>query len=478
MAIFYLKTIPVSRKKGQSATAGIAYRAGEKIIDERTGLIHDYTKKRGVLHTELFNNHGLTRAELWNMAELKETRSNSRVAREFQVALPHDLHKEQHLSILKKYADMLAKKYGVAVDVAIHSPSKAGDHRNIHAHIYCTTRVLKSNQTLGEKSLLEQSDTQLKKAGQMSGARQIRYCRAQWARLINHEYRNASKSTRISHLSLKDQDIDRIPQIHVGPLDTQLVRMGYSDQAERWQINEAIKATNNILSLQDARNKKMQNQRDTKARNNSTVLPKKNAQFGGLADSQKSVVEAETQIKMLLEQKQKQELKNIDNEPWKPVNIDPRKGAVINMFRQDSQGIYRWTKGRNEGTEAFRDTGKTIHSQTTNSWAIAAELELAKSKVDSGDWKEVRAFGSEEYRRAAWIQGQNMGIEVKGYEPSKAEIIKYASKSNQGLVGDKNLVPQNKFIQSSKFQNKFDEKSSGVDMTEITDSTKSQSPKN
>ena len=103
------------------------------------------------------------------------------------------------------------------------------------------------------------------------------------------------------------------------------------------------------------------------------------------------------------------------------------------MFQQDSEGVYRWTKGKNEGAEAFRDGGKAIYSQTTNNWAIAAELELAQQKVQAGEWKEIRAFGAEEYRRAAWIQGRAMGIKVEGYKPSKEELAQYGQAPSQGL---------------------------------------------
>ena len=82
MAIFYCQTSLIARSKGRSATAAAAYRAAEKIMDERTGIINDYERKKGVLDKFVFNSAGLSREELWNLAEMSEKRSDSRVARE------------------------------------------------------------------------------------------------------------------------------------------------------------------------------------------------------------------------------------------------------------------------------------------------------------------------------------------------------------------------------------------------------------
>lgn len=473
MAIFYLKTIPVSRSKSQSATAGSAYRAGEKITDQRTGKVHDYTNKSGVIDTMMFNNFNLSREELWNMSELSNTRKNSRVAREFQVALPHELGSDNHKKIISRYAEMLVHRYGVAVDVAIHSPGRDGDHRNIHAHIYCTTQVMNNGQ-LKEKSLLERSDSDLKKLGEMIGKRQVKFCRAYWQRCVNSEFIKLGMTERIDHRSNEDRKLSRIPQIHVGPRGTVLARRGRGHESQEWQINEAIKGFNNIVSIENKRNEKMQN---STAKNATPEEQKPAIKFGGLAASNEAAEEACTHARKRMEKEQKQDAERVESAHWKPVQVDPNKGSVINMFQQDSQGVYRWTKGRNEGQEAFRDMGKAIHSQTTNSWALAAELQLAKSKVDSSEWREIRAFGDEEYRRAVWIQGQTMGIQVEGYKPTSQELSIYSHKNEQGLAGDQKSAPQNKFSTDPKFQNKFEQSASAANTPANSNSTPSHSPK-
>lgn len=121
-----------------------------------------------------------------------------------------------------------------------------------------------------------------------------------------------------------------------------------------------------------------------------------------------------------------------------------------------------------------------ISCQTTNSWAIAAELELAQEKVQRGEWKEIRAFGSDEYRRAAWIQGQSMGIQVEGYKPTKDELAKYGQAPTQGLAGDQktaDTATQNRFQQDPKFQGKFDQDSSQNASKTSTSNAPSRGPR-
>src|SRR5581483_12084055 len=105
MAIFRLQINPVTRSTGRTATAAAAYRAGERIRDERTGALYNHSRREDVLHKEIFLPARLDRPDagmewardrstLWNAAEKAEQRSDSRVAREYQVALPPELSAE------------------------------------------------------------------------------------------------------------------------------------------------------------------------------------------------------------------------------------------------------------------------------------------------------------------------------------------------------------------------------------------------
>ena len=222
MAIFHFSVKAISRSAGRSATAAAAYRAGEKIVDERTGEIHDYTRKAGVIESGIVvpasSTWRPTRTELWNAVELAEKRKDSCVAREHVVALPSELTPEQRLKLVRSYAQDLAQRHRLAVDYALHEPSKEGDDRNYHAHILCTTRKVEGL-GLGPKCDREKSGRDRKK--DLEGERKG------WAFWVNYELQRAGIDDRVDHRSLKDQGIeDRIPTSHVGPTVTAIQRRG------------------------------------------------------------------------------------------------------------------------------------------------------------------------------------------------------------------------------------------------------------
>jgi ATP-dependent exoDNAse (exonuclease V) alpha subunit len=147
VAIYHLSVKAIGRAKGRSATAAAAYRAAVRILDERTGLVHDYERKTGVAHTEIVVPEqspawARDRDRLWNEAELAERRRNSTVAREFEVTLPTELDSGQRQVLTRDFATEIVNRHRCAVDIAIHEPDREGDERNHHAHLLLTTRRL------------------------------------------------------------------------------------------------------------------------------------------------------------------------------------------------------------------------------------------------------------------------------------------------------------------------------------------------
>lgn len=260
MAIFHLSVKTISRSAGRSATAAIAYRSGEKVMDERTGLVHDYTRRRGVEHTEIFLPENAPawasqREQLWNAAELAEKRKNSTVAREFEVALPAELNREQRLELVREFSRDLVQRHGMAVDVAIHEPGKEGDHRNHHAHILCSTRRLTPE---GFKDKTRELDDQ--KSGEVS------HWRERWAEMSNRHLENAGRQERIDHRSLEAQraaaiergdteqaaKLERLPTVHLGPNVVQMEQRGI--RTERGDKGRDIAQRNaQIINLAEVR---------------------------------------------------------------------------------------------------------------------------------------------------------------------------------------------------------------------------------
>jgi len=230
MAIFHLSVKTIGRAHGRSATAAAAYRCATRIEDERTGLVHDYSRKGGVVHREIVVPDDAPawardRAQLWNAAELAETRKNSTVAREFEVALPGELQSDDRRRLACALAAEIAARHKCAVDVAIHAPSRGGDHRNHHAHLLLTTRRVEAG-GLTEKTR-ELDDL---KSGEV-----LRW-RERWATLVNEHLAEHGRTARVDHRSLVDQGLDREPTRHKGPAISAIERRG-----ERVRVTERIR---------------------------------------------------------------------------------------------------------------------------------------------------------------------------------------------------------------------------------------------
>ena len=104
---------PITRAHGRSSTAAAAYRSCSLIRDERTAEVHDYTRKRGLEHAEIVLptsaakrdiQWARNRQQLWNAAEVAEKRRDSRVAREYEVAVPHELTKAQRVELVREFS--------------------------------------------------------------------------------------------------------------------------------------------------------------------------------------------------------------------------------------------------------------------------------------------------------------------------------------------------------------------------------------
>jgi len=238
VAIYHLSVKTVSRSAGRSATAAAAYRAGVEIADERTGEIHDYTRKGGVESAELIlpenaPEWATDRARLWNAAEQAEKRKNSTVAREFEIALPSELSPEERQRLAHDLAREIVERHGCAVDVAIHAPGKEGDDRNHHAHILCSTRRL-GPEGFGEKTR-ELDD-------KATGSKIVTEWRERFASLQNERLHEAGEVARVDHRSLADQGIERMPTEHLGPAATAIERRTGGPSEKRQSFQERIEA--------------------------------------------------------------------------------------------------------------------------------------------------------------------------------------------------------------------------------------------
>jgi ATP-dependent exoDNAse (exonuclease V) alpha subunit len=244
MAIYFLNLKTFGRTNGSSAVSAAAYRAGERIRDERSGKTYDHADRQDVMHKGIILPSELAaddmswakdRANLWNSAESAETRSNARVAREYLVALPVELSHEHRVDLIRGFSQELADRYRFAVDLAVHAPRDFpdSDPRNFHAHLLATTREATSA-GLGAKTTLEWNDANRRDAGLKPAIYELLHVRQRWASLTNEALQEAHIDARIDHRTLKAQGIDREPLPHIPRTAFEMERHGYrSVVAER-----------------------------------------------------------------------------------------------------------------------------------------------------------------------------------------------------------------------------------------------------
>jgi len=261
MAIYHLSIKIISRGKGKSAVAASAYRSGEKIKNEYDGIVHDFTRKGGIAHTEIllpqnapqeFSN----RSVLWNSVEKIEKSKNSQLAREIEIALPKELDREKQIELVREYVKENFVKVGMCADIALHDKNDG----NPHAHILLTMRPLNEDTTWGAKSkkeyILDENGEKVKLKNGNYKTRKINtvdwneqdraeHWRKAWADITNKYLEENSIQEKVDHRSYQRQGIEQIPTIHLGVSATQMEKKGIA--TDRGNINREIKHQNMIL---------------------------------------------------------------------------------------------------------------------------------------------------------------------------------------------------------------------------------------
>lgn len=253
MADYHLSAKIIGRSAGRSATAAAAYRAAERIVDRRTGIEHDYERKQGVVRDEVLLPDGAPeifrdRSELWNAVEESERRSNSQLAREFNVALPRELDRDEQWELARSWAERELVSRGMCADVCMHD---RGDG-NPHAHIMATTREVgpdgfaAKNRDWNDRALIEQ----WRKSWEVDQNRALE-------RRYERERTPEPERSYVDCRSYADRGMDRLATKHEGPTvraierkeQERCMREGreYEPVTERARENQEIRERNGLL---------------------------------------------------------------------------------------------------------------------------------------------------------------------------------------------------------------------------------------
>jgi hypothetical protein len=230
----------VQRSKGQTATAAAAYRSGTRLECERTGEVHDYTRKQGIELTALLFPTDTPesiqdRQTLWNAAEKREKHPRAQTARDLEVSFPAEFSPEQRREAGLLIGNYLVDNYGVAADLCWHKPDRRGDERNYHLHALFTTRRFEQ----GDWSKTKDRTLDDLKG---KGAEEILKLRQGVADILNNIAARDGLEIYIEHLSFEKRGIDREPTQHLGKYAARLEQRG--ERSENGDKNREIKARN------------------------------------------------------------------------------------------------------------------------------------------------------------------------------------------------------------------------------------------
>ncbi|QHM61099.1 Mobilization protein A (plasmid) [Pediococcus pentosaceus] len=255
MAIFHISFQNISAGKGRSAIAGASYRSGEKLFDQKEGRSYFYARsvvpESFILTPKNAPEWASDREKLWNEVERKDRRSNSRYAKEFNVALPVELSEDEQKELLTKYVQENFVDEGMVADVAIHR-----DHPdNPHAHVMLTNRPFNPDGTWGLKSKRENI---LDENGNKTYTGNSRFPRSRkvwlvdwdkkekinkwrhnWAVSVNQVLEQKNIPDRISEKSFTEQGIDDTPTQHEGINSKRYERKEFNQQVKNYRKAKA-----------------------------------------------------------------------------------------------------------------------------------------------------------------------------------------------------------------------------------------------
>ncbi|MBR2883702.1 MAG: MobA/MobL family protein [Clostridia bacterium] len=294
IAIYHCSIKIISRGKGKSAVAAAAYRSGEKLTNDYDGTTHDFTRKGGVVHTEILlpdnaPREYADRSTLWNAVEAVEKSKNAQLSREIEIALPNELSEAECVALAKEFAQRTFVDKGMCADVCIHNPNR--EQKNIHAHIMLTMRPFNEDGTWGDKQrkeyLLDKNGNKIYdkrkrtykcrtvQTTDWNSREKAEEWRTEWAEFLNQalvdkglateeellQHRrniklenqeqvtsggNGSSVTLVDHRSFERQGRLEKPTVHMGVAATQMERKGI--RTVKGDTNREIKSINAKIS--------------------------------------------------------------------------------------------------------------------------------------------------------------------------------------------------------------------------------------
>ena len=266
MALFHFTVTQTKRSKGQSAIASAAYRSGEKLYSEYYGEYSDYTRKRGVICSDiLLPPHApkeyADRQTLWNAVEKAERGKNAQLAYSFEISLQNEFSLEENIALAREFLFREFVSRGMTVDVSFHEKEcEDGGTPNPHFHFLCPIRPMEQDGTWGIKQrreyVLDEEGNRIRDANgkyvfnavpttDWGSPETLEHWREAWAEMCNAKFAEKGIDVRIDHRSYERQGVDLLPTIHEGATVRAMEKKGI--RTEKGEFNRWIRATNAVI---------------------------------------------------------------------------------------------------------------------------------------------------------------------------------------------------------------------------------------
>ena len=266
MALFHFTVDQVKRSEGQSAIASAAYRSGERLYSEYYGEYSDYTRKGGVICSDiLLPSHAppefADRQTLWNAVEQVERGKKAQLAYSFEIALQNEFTIEENIALARQFLLDNFVSRGMTVDVAFHEKeTEDGGIPNPHFHFLCPMRPMNPDGTWGFKQRrvyrLDENGNRIRDQNgkflfdavpttDWGSPETLEHWRKAWADVCNAKFEEKGLDVRIDHRSYLRQGVDLLPTAHEGATVRAMEKKGI--RIEKGEFNRWIKATNAVI---------------------------------------------------------------------------------------------------------------------------------------------------------------------------------------------------------------------------------------
>lgn len=466
MAIYHCTCKIISRGQGRSAVGAAAYRSGKKLYNEYDGIEHDYTKKGGVVYSEIMLCENAPkeyqdRQTLWNAVEQIEKSSKAQLAREYEVALPVELSREEQIKLVRDFAKENFVDNGMCVDFSIHDKEDG----NPHAHIMLTTRPIEQDNSWGVKQKKEyildkNGQKQYDKKKQTYKCKTVKTTnwdskeflqrsRESWAEKVNQELEKKSLPQRIDHRSLKEQGVDRVPTIHEGGA-RKLEKRGI--KTDRGKINREIKTANGQMQTIDILTKQTQKEiinirEDIEWNKQHEHIAKIERMLPKATEENKNVL-LRLQTEMLKTYNIAKRLEPTTASAERTIECDGRKVPYFDYHKDKLIGDISFIRDKIESSlEAIRERAKTAEPQ---SGFVARRESIMRQEQPKQDAPKIDTAYAEEMARklsalrSEFVKAMVQSAERTSYQPNPI----YERQANEIESISKTISEQSRTIKS------------------------------